>query len=156
MDGIMTDSRMFFSETLGWVRHYSVLDGQGLVLLKQAGFKTGVITAAPENKAVRQRFTMMGLDFIQMGQSDKLPILDRWRKELNLDWTQVAYMGDDVHDLECLRKVGFAGTVKGAVYPVLKTAHYVFETPGGFGAVREFCDLMMVVQRNHPYIEYYT
>ena len=155
MDGILTDGTMFYLEGTGWVRTFSVLDGQGLALLKKVGIEVGIITAANENISITQRFKILGIQYLDIGSKDKLKTLEAWKSELNLSWEQISYMGDDVPDFQCMKSAGFSTTVLSAIEPIKNMAHFIFNSKAGNGAVREFCDLLLLSQGKHPLQEFY-
>jgi 3-deoxy-D-manno-octulosonate 8-phosphate phosphatase KdsC-like HAD superfamily phosphatase len=75
-----------------------------------------------------------------VGDVPKLPVLDGWRRELGLDWAEVAYVGDDVNDLEAIAAAGFTACPADAVARVRAAVDVVLERRGGEGVAREFID----------------
>jgi 3-deoxy-D-manno-octulosonate 8-phosphate phosphatase (KDO 8-P phosphatase) len=102
----------------------------------------GLITAR-ESEAVNRRVQDLGLKYVFQKAKNKLEIFEHLLKELDLQPSEVGYMGDDWLDLPLLVRVGFAATVADAVPEVLQIAHYVTKRKGGRGAVREVCDLIL-------------
>ena len=90
----------------------------------------------------------LNVNHIIQGQEDKLPALMELIQHLNIDLKQVAYIGDDVPDLACIKAVGLGICVADGHPLVLQGADYITFTSGGFGAVRETCDLIMQCQGN--------
>lgn len=145
IDGVQTDASVFWLKDQGWTRQFSVMDGQGMILLK----KTGVIIAfisAGDSEDVRQRAERLEIEDAYFGTKDKLKALEEILNKYKMSFEEVAYIGDDVPDLAVLKKVGFGATVPNAVDEVKNVAHYVTQRQGGSGAVREVTDAIMRIQ----------
>jgi len=142
VDGVMTDGGMIFDEDGKEYKIFNAKDGQGLVMLKLAGIKTVIITAK-ESFMVKKRFEALGFTRIYQGQKNKEHALDEFVNEFELNFDQVAYMGDDLPDLRVLKKVGLASCPQDAVPEVLKVCGFISSKNGGRGAVRELCDLIL-------------
>jgi 3-deoxy-D-manno-octulosonate 8-phosphate phosphatase (KDO 8-P phosphatase) len=111
-------------------------------MLQRAGIKIGVITGR-SSMVVERRAKELGIDILYQGALRKLePYLDILAEQRLTD-DQVAYIGDDVVDLPILRRVGFSATVADAIPQVFPLVDFVTERPGGRGAVREICDLLL-------------
>ena len=129
VDGVLTDAGMYYSECGDEMKKFNTRDGMGIKLLQAAGLVTAFIT--------REKTTIVE----RRGQ--KLAVLTALAKKYGLSLDQVAYIGDDVNDLEALRAVGFAAAPADAMTYVLKAVHYVCKKKGGEGAVREIADLIL-------------
>jgi len=137
IDGVMTDAGFYYDENGEALKKFSTRDGHGLAMLRKSGqVELGIITGEKSGFAPA-RAAKLGIARVQLGTFDKLPVLDRWRQELGLEWDQVAYVGDDLPDLACLRVVGFAACPADAEPEVRAACHYVAQARGGQGAVRE-------------------
>jgi 3-deoxy-D-manno-octulosonate 8-phosphate phosphatase (KDO 8-P phosphatase) len=142
VDGVMTDGRIIYDDHGGEIKAFDVKDGHGIKLLQRAGIRVGIITGRQSAVVVR-RAEELGIDLVYQGARDKLlPFRDILQKT-GFSPEEVAYVGDDVVDLPVLRRVGFAVTVADAVEEVKPHVHYVTSRPGGRGAVREICDLLL-------------
>lgn len=143
VDGVLTDGRIYIGEQGEGFKAFSTLDGHGLKLLDQGGITPIVITGR-DSPAVRRRVADLGLKHAVYGAKDKLavaqPLLDR----LGLAWDQVAAMGDDWPDLPLMLRAGFACAPAQAHAEVKAVAHHVTAAPGGHGAARECCDLLLM------------
>jgi 3-deoxy-D-manno-octulosonate 8-phosphate phosphatase (KDO 8-P phosphatase) len=143
VDGVLTDGRIYVGENGETFKAFSTLDGQGLKLLAQGGIVPVIVTGR-DSAAVRRRVADLGIAHAAYGASDKLvasqPLLDA----LGLDWSRVAVMGDDWPDLPLLRRAAFACAPPGAHIEIKSRAAYVTKADAGFGAAREFCDLLLV------------
>lgn len=142
VDGVLTDCRVFLDSNGEWKRMFSIRDGYGVVLMKDAGYKVGVITGS-KAKDIQERVRVLGLHFFSEGSLDKKPAFENILRESGLRPDEIAYMGDDDFDIPVLREVGFAATVPDAMDNVLENVHYVSVRPGGNGAVREVCELIL-------------
>ena len=142
VDGVMTDGSLVFDENGVEYKTFNAKDGQGVVMLNKAGYKTAIITAR-ENGTVRHRFKILGMTKLYEGQKNKEKALDEFLKEFNLKPSQIAYMGDDLPDICVLRKVGLSCCPNDAVEEVKDICKFVASKDGGRGAVRELCNLIL-------------
>jgi 3-deoxy-D-manno-octulosonate 8-phosphate phosphatase (KDO 8-P phosphatase) len=143
VDGVLTDGRIYIGEHGETVKAFATLDGHGLKLLRQGGIEPLVITGR-DSPAVRRRVTDLGLRHAVYGAQDKLAAAQALLHSLQLDWPEVAAMGDDWPDLPLLLRAGFACAPAQAHAEVKAVAHHVTVAAGGQGAAREFCDLLLV------------
>ncbi len=148
LDGVFTDGSIYTlidDETGKFLRakSYNGKDSFALKLLKRAGIKTAIITADTEDILKGMRHIVDRMDKIYCGEYHKIPALKDLKEEWNLDWDEMAYMGDDLGDIKCMEKVGISGCPKDAVEEVQQNATYVCNKKGGKGAVREFVDWIM-------------
>lgn len=143
VDGVLTDGGLLFSESGETLKRFNTLDGHGLKMLQKAGITPAVITGR-DSAPLRKRLEALGIVHAHFGTEDKRPAAEQTLQALGLDWTQAAAMGDDWPDLPMMRRAAFACAPVNAHEEVRAIAHYVTRTAGGFGAVREFCDLLMV------------
>lgn len=142
VDGVMTDESLIFDENGIEYKKFNAKDGQGIVLLNNSGFKTAIITAR-QNGTVRVRFNILKMNDLYEGQKDKEEALDELVKKYNLDYSEVAYMGDDLPDICVLKKVGLSVCPQNGAEEVKRIADFVTEKSGGNGAVRELCDFLL-------------
>lgn len=143
VDGVLTDGGLLFSEAGETLKRFNTLDGHGLKLLMQAGITPVVITGR-DSKPLRVRLQALGIEHAHFGTEDKRPAAEDTLQALGLDWTQAAAMGDDWPDLAVMRRCAFACAPVNAHVEVLAAANYVTKARGGYGAAREFCDILMV------------
>lgn len=145
-DGVFTDNMVYVSqdgiETVKCFRG----DGYGLKKLESIGISS-LIISSEENPVVSTRSSKLGIRCIQ-SVKDKLSVLISIIKELELTEDQVAFVGNDINDLSCLTSVGLPIVVKDAHADVISHALYITQTCGGYGAVREVCDLFEYVCKN--------
>lgn len=141
-DGVLTDDRVWVDED----GHEQVAahrgDGLGIGLLKQAGVEV-LVLSKERNPVVAARCRKLDIECHQ-GIDAKAPLLKDLIAKRNLAPEQVAYVGNDINDLDCFPVVGFAAAVADAHPQVLRAADLRLSHPGGHGAVRELCDLILM------------
>jgi 3-deoxy-D-manno-octulosonate 8-phosphate phosphatase (KDO 8-P phosphatase) len=156
VDGVLTDGGLLFSATGETLKRFNTLDGHGLKLLMQAGITPVVITGR-DSKPLRVRLQALGIEHAHFGTEDKRPAAEETLQALGLDWSQAAAMGDDWPDLAVMRRCAFACAPVNAHVEVLAAANYVTNARGGYGAAREFCDILMVASGRYvDLLEKYT
>lgn len=152
VDGVMTDGRIFWLEEFGWTRHFHIKDGYGLKVLMNCGIQVAVISGG-DSKDVRTRMEFLKIPYVFLGDENKIIALDKIVKTTGFALDQMAFMGDDLFDIPVIEKVGFSATVPHAVDEVKARVHYITETPGGWGAVREVADAIRKSQGLGPYLK---
>jgi len=145
IDGVFSDGRIYLGNEGEELKAFHTKDGYGIKALGASGVDVAVITGRQSN-IVKNRMSALDVKHIVQGQENKLPALKQILTQLNLTAEQVAYIGDDMPDYECMNYVSLSIAVNDAHPQILKTATYTTFTQGGFGAVREVCDLIMQVQ----------
>mgnify|MGYP000437998686 CR=1 FL=1 len=143
VDGVLTDGRLYIGEQGETVKAFSTLDGHGLKLLARAGVEPVVITGR-DSPAVRRRVADLGIGRALYGVHDKQAAAQDVLAERGASWAEAAAIGDDWPDLPMLTRAGFACAPANAHVEVKAVAHHVTASPGGHGAAREFCDLLLM------------
>jgi 3-deoxy-D-manno-octulosonate 8-phosphate phosphatase (KDO 8-P phosphatase) len=143
VDGCLTDGRIYIGESGETVKAFSTLDGHGIKLLARAGITPVVITGR-DTPAVRRRCADLGIVHALYGIHDKLTAAEQVLQTLALDWHALAVIGDDWPDLPLMVRAAVACAPAQAHAEVRAAAHHVTATPGGQGAAREFCDLLLM------------
>lgn len=143
IDGVLTDGRLYYGENGEQMKVFHALDGIAFKNLKRNGFITGVITAK-NSKMNTIRMKELGLDIVCQGVQDKLKQCQSICQDYNLDLSNIAYIGDDLPDLELLKASGFSATVPHARPNIKEHCNFCTNTPAGMGAFREFADLIMM------------
>lgn len=143
VDGVLTDGRIYVGEHGETVKAFSTLDGHGLKLLRQGGIEPLIVTGR-DSPAVRRRVADLGLQHAAYGAHDKLAVASQLLSTLGLQWAEIAAIGDDWPDLPLLQRAAFACAPANAHAEVKAVAHHVTTAPGGHGAAREFCDLLLM------------
>lgn len=152
VDGMLTDGGLYFSEQGESLKRFSVLDGQGIKLLQRAGITLAVITGR-DSGALRNRLAALKITHAVFGTEDKLPAANKLLAELGFAWEHTAVMGDDWPDLPLLHRAQLACTPANGHHENRATAHFTSRCEGGYGAVRELCDLILCAQGQ--YASYY-
>ncbi|MBN2885682.1 MAG: 3-deoxy-manno-octulosonate-8-phosphatase KdsC [Chromatiaceae bacterium] len=145
VDGVLTDGTLFLGDDGQEYKAFHSRDGHGMVMLRQSGIALAVITGRT-SRVVSLRMEGLGVQHIYQGQREKLPAYEELKGRLALDDSQIAYVGDDVVDLPVMRRVGLAVAVADAHPQVLAEAHWRTSLPGGRGAARELCELILDAQ----------
>lgn len=142
MDGVLTDGRLIYGPDGEQQKVFHVRDGLGLRLLQRSGLRIGILSGR-ESEALRVRADDLGIDFLMMDRSDKGPAFAEFLAERGVSPKEVAFMGDDLVDLPILIRCGLAFAPSDAVAEVRERAHRVLEGRGGWGVVRELCELLL-------------
>jgi YrbI family 3-deoxy-D-manno-octulosonate 8-phosphate phosphatase len=142
VDGVLTDNGMYWSSDGQELKRFSARDGKGFELLHTRGIRTVLITSE-ETELVRRRGAKLGCYHVELGCRDKLASAERLRSELSLRWEEVAFVGDDVHDLSLLEEVGASFAPADAVSRVREVVGTVLAQRGGQGCFRELADLLL-------------
>ena len=143
VDGVLTDCRIWYGPEGEALKAFHVRDGYGLVLLRKH-VDLAVISGRP-GKATKARVEELGFKHVVFGQADKLAGYAQLA-HLGLADDEVAYMGDDVNDIALLQKIGLSACPADAHPEVRSRVHFVAENAGGFGAVRELCELILAAK----------
>ena len=145
IDGIMTDGRLYMTESGEEMKAFHTLDGQGLKLLMASGVEVALLTAR-RSSIVERRSKELGIRMLRQGLSDKLAAIREIQSDLDISMAQSGYAGVDLVDLPVLSRCGFSATVPDAPESIRSRVHYVTLKPGGMGAVRELCELVLKSQ----------
>lgn len=141
-DGVLTDGGMYYSENGDELKKFNTKDGKGFELLKNQGYITGIITGEDMN-LVERRGKKLNLDEVHLGIENKLEVIDIICNKYNLNYENIAYIGDDLNDKKVLENIGFSCSVKNAVEEIKKVSDYITNVQGGNGAVREIAKLII-------------
>lgn len=141
-DGVLTDGRLYYSERGEELKVFNVKDGQGIVMWHRAGFQSGIISGR-NSKIVLTRATELGMHYIKIGSRNKARDFDEIFETTDLVPENVAYIGDDLPDIDLMNKVGLSIAVNDAVEELKNICLYVSSKDGGMGAVREIIDILL-------------
>jgi N-acylneuraminate cytidylyltransferase len=142
VDGTLTDAGMYYGPGGEALKKFNTRDAHGLQLLRERGITVCVITTE-ESPSVEARMRKLRIEEYYPGVRNKFPLLLELSRRWNIPLQNIGYVGDDLSDLECLSRVGCAFCPSDAVIQVREQAHHVCGQPGGHGAVREVCDLIL-------------
>ena len=143
IDGVFSDGLIYLGNQGEELKAFNTKDGFGIKALINSGFDVAVITGR-HSKIVQQRMTSLSIQHIYQGQENKLVAYEELKNKLALSDEQIAYIGDDGPDLPVMEHVGFAVAVNDAHPLIKRMSHYTTMMSGGFGAVRELTDLLML------------
>ena len=146
VDGVLTDGGMYYSENGDELKKFNTRDGMGVALLRDAGIEVALITGE-KTQLVARRAAKLGIKHVLQGVTDKRAKVIQLMEQLSLTWEQVAYIGDDLNDLEVIRDVGLSATVGDGLDTIKRYVCYVCHLPAGAGAFREFADLIRRCQQ---------
>ena len=142
VDGVLTDGGRYYSENGETLKKFHVRDGMGVNLLLRNGIKTIIVTK--ENSKITKKWaTEMNVTKVISGSLQKEKELVKICREFNVSESEVAYIGDDVNDLELLKKVGVSATPKDANDMIKNYVDYICSKDGGRGAFREISDIIL-------------
>jgi 3-deoxy-D-manno-octulosonate 8-phosphate phosphatase (KDO 8-P phosphatase) len=142
VDGVLTDGSLFIGDDGQEYKAFNSLDGHGIKMLLGHGIEIAIITGRT-SKVVEHRMKNLGITRVYQGQHDKLQAYRDLSEELGIADEEIAYVGDDVVDLPVMRRVGLAIAVQDAHPLVRKHSHWQTPSPGGRGAARDVCEMLM-------------
>lgn len=145
VDGVLTDGRLWFTPAGDELKAFHARDGHGIKLLQRAGIETAVISGR-RSPAVALRMESLGVKHVYQGYEQKLGAFEDLTQKLNITPDETCFVGDDLLDLPLLRRVGLAVTVPDAHFSIEPYRHFTTARPGGMGAIREVCDLILYAQ----------
>jgi len=142
IDGVFTDGRIWMGSDGVEYKAFSVRDGVGIKQLLAAGIEVAIISGRA-SPAVDRRMAELGIRRVVQGCEDKAGALARLMRETGIGSGQTAYLGDDTPDLPAMRMAGLPAAVADAHPDVRAAGVWISTQPGGFGAVREFCEMLL-------------
>lgn len=141
-DGCLTDSGMYYTENGDEIKKFNARDGVGLSLLRQNGFIVGIVTGE-DRELNKRRAAKLKLDIIEGGCTDKVEVIKGLCKKYDIGFENVAYVGDDINDLEVIKLVGFSACPSDAIADVKAIVDYVADSEGGAGVIREVAEYIL-------------
>jgi len=145
VDGVLTDGRLVYGPNDSEFKAFHAQDGSAMKRLMESGVPIAIVTGRT-SQAVARRASELGVPYLYAGVGDKLATLKELAARSGVAVHDMAYAGDDLPDLAVFDHVGVSVGVPNAHPDVIRQADYVTTTPGGFGAVREICDLMIAAR----------
>lgn len=142
VDGVLSNGMIYLGNQGEEYKSFCTKDGFGIKALLNAGIQVAVITGR-DSRIVSERMASLGVRHVYQGQGDKRHSYRALLDTLKLAPEQAAYIGDDVVDLPVMRDCALGIAVRDAHPLVLQDADYITRIAGGFGAVREVCDLIL-------------
>jgi 3-deoxy-D-manno-octulosonate 8-phosphate phosphatase (KDO 8-P phosphatase) len=145
VDGVLTDGRLYFDAKGETLKVFHVRDGHGIKMARQGGIEVALVSGRRSDAAFH-RARELGITRFYEGVRDKVAILEELLAALNLTLREAAAVGDELVDLPLFHRVGLGVAVADAPPEVRAAAHWITTLPGGKGAVREVCDLLLKAQ----------
>jgi 3-deoxy-D-manno-octulosonate 8-phosphate phosphatase (KDO 8-P phosphatase) len=145
VDGVLTDGSIIYDDTGVETKVFNVKDGLGIKMLMGTGIQIGIVTART-SKALVHRCDYLGISLVFAGVHDKSGVLEDISKRTGIPAEEIAFVGDDLVDLQLMRKVGLSVAVADAHETLLENADMVTTARGGAGAVREVCEAILKAQ----------
>ena len=147
VDGVMTDGGIYHGTTQSGegveMKRFEITDGLGVLLMQEAGIEVAIVTGR-RSDVVETRARELAIDEVhQDPAAEKLPIVNGILQRRKIDWSEVAFVSDDLADIPVLRRVGLPVAVANAVPEVGALARWQTRRPGGAGAVREFAEALL-------------
>lgn len=145
VDGVFSDGRIYLGNQGEELKAFHTRDGYGVKALRQAGIEVAVITGRTSS-IVAKRMQSLTVQHVYQGQEDKIPAYNELKRQLQLKDEEIAYIGDDLSDWAVMQHVGLSVAVHDAHPLLAKHADYRTLLSGGFGAVRELADFLLISQ----------
>lgn len=143
VDGVLTDAGMYYSESGDEWKKFNTRDGMGIKLLQKAGLITAIVTQE-RTRLVARRAEKLAIPELHQGVMDKLSVIRDMAMRHGLSLRQIAYIGDDVNDIEALQAVGFSAAPADGLPQVVEIVDHVCRKKGGEGAVRELAEMILL------------
>jgi 3-deoxy-D-manno-octulosonate 8-phosphate phosphatase (KDO 8-P phosphatase) len=147
IDGVWTDGGMYYDQTGNEWKKFNTSDSAGVLFARKLDIELGIITGE-DTEIVKRRADKLKIKYLYLGISDKLPVAQKLCEELGITLNEVAYIGDDIGDLELLKAVGISSAPANAPDYIKKYVDYVTQKSGGEGAFREFVEWMISKEMN--------
>ena len=142
IDGVWTDGGMYYDQTGNEWKKFHTYDSAGVLFAHQNEIPVGIITGE-DTEIVARRAAKLKIDYLFQGAKNKLEVAEKLCKELNITLEDVAYIGDDLGDVELLKNVGISATPNSAPSYIKKSAQMVMAKNGGEGVFREFVEKIL-------------
>lgn len=142
VDGTLTDGAVYYSSHGEELKRFSIRDGMGMVLLKLAGIEMAIITAE-ESNIVKARASKLNIRHLFMGIRNKKNVLEELKQKLNLGFDEIAFIGDDINDIQALKAAGLSLCPADSVAEVKGICDYICNNNGGNGAIREVAEMIL-------------
>jgi len=140
VDGVLTDGGMYYAQSGDEFKKFNTRDGLAIRNLVLSGKKAGFLSSGINNNIIQRRAELLGVQYVYVGTWDKAGVLEKWCNEAGISLSNVAYIGDDLNDLEVFDKVGISFCPSDAAVEIKKKATIVLSKKGGDGCVRELIE----------------
>ena len=146
VDGVLTDSGMYYSNKGDIMKKFHTRDGMGVTLLRKNNIPSIIVTKE-KNEIIKQWSKKMKIDKLLMGVLKKEVVLEKICKNYGVKSSEICYIGDDINDLELLKLVGLSATPSDGIIEAQKICDYVCENSGGNGVFREVANMILSSQK---------
>lgn len=143
-DGVLTDASMNLTEFGDEFKKFNAKDGMAIKRCQKLGIQTAIISNGSRGTAIKHRAKMLGIERVYVGKEEKMIILNKWLGEMNIQLSEVAYIGDDLNDIPVMKKVAFSACPADAAQDVKKVAQVCLQRKGGDACVRELIEKYLV------------
>lgn len=145
VDGVLTDGGLYFTDDGREIKKFNVKDGIGMSWLMQHGIEVAIITGRT-SVIVAERMKSLGINHVYQGRMNKLETYNNLKRALNIDDSEIAFIGDDLIDVPIMKRCALSCTVSDAHPTAKDNALIELNQKGGFGAARMLCDLILEAQ----------
>ena len=145
IDGVWTDGGMYYDQTGNEWKKFNTSDSAGIIFCKKLNIPVGIITGE-NTEIVKKRAEKLRIDFLHQGITDKLSVAKQICTELSISLDDVAYIGDDLGDIELLKSVGISSAPNNAPYYIKNIVDFTTKKNGGEGAFREFVETILDIE----------
>lgn len=147
-DGVLTDTGVYYSDRGEELKRFSIRDGMGVERLRKfAGVDVGIITGENSGPVARRAEKLLIAE-LHLGIKDKMAVLRDIAQRHTLDLQEIAYIGDDTNDVAVMQAVGLSACPADAVRQAHEAADYVCPSRGGYGAFRDFAELIIAAKQS--------
>ena len=146
VDGVLTDSGMYYSNKGDIMKKFHTRDGMGVTLLRKNNIPSVIVTKE-KNEIIKQWSKKMKIDKLLMGVIKKEAVLEKICKDYGIKSSEICYIGDDVNDLELLKLVGLSATPSDGIIEAQKICDYTCKNNGGNGVFREVANMILLSQK---------
>jgi len=140
VDGTLTDGGIYVTEEGTQFKKYNAKDGLGIMMLQKQGVAVGIISHSHVAAMVETRAAMIGIQYVYVGKESKSSVLEKWCKENGWSKEEIAYVGDDVNDLDIMQDVGLTACPADATKRIKEIVDIQLTRNGGDACVRELID----------------
>ena len=145
VDGTMTDGTVYYSKNGEELKRFSIRDGMGIGLLRNGGIISAIMTSE-DSPIVTARAKKLKIDHVVLGSRNKTQDLTELAARTGFKLEEIAFIGDDVNDIQAMQAAGFSACPNNSVLHVKEVADYLCSQNGGDGAVREVAELILISQ----------
>lgn len=145
VDGVLTDSGMYFSDTGIELKRFNAKDGLAIKIMQKKNIKVGLISSGKNETLLKNRAEILDIDLVTANAWEKDKVLNQWALQLNIDIENTAYIGDDINDIPALKSAGISACPADASIQAKAHADILLMHKGGMGCVREFAEYMGLI-----------